>query len=136
MKSCTMSGIKASTAPAPRPCRQRAARWDDRLVDEPAQKPPIKAAMPVSRSTGRRPTAMDSGTSRKLAMPLAIIGSVLSSAVWYSGGPPKEAREGQGVEIDRPAGMVEGYAAEDPGVDTGVLEHEDWQEDADDPLGR
>jgi hypothetical protein len=62
--SCTISGISASTAPAPSPCTARAARCWLRLVDRPAQIPPAQAAAAAKSSTGRRPTAMESGTRR------------------------------------------------------------------------
>jgi len=84
--SWMMSGIKASIAPAPRPWMARAAKCWFREVLSPAQSPPAQAQAPAKSSTGRRPTAMDSGTSRKLAMPFASSGTVASIATMPRGG--------------------------------------------------
>lgn len=84
--SCTIKGIKASTAPAPRPITARPARWLSRLVDNPAHSPPAHASTAVTRSTGRRPMAMDSGTRKYDAIPFVIRGMVISMVTFSSDG--------------------------------------------------
>lgn len=107
MISCTISGISASTAPAPKPWKHRAARWLFKLVEKPAHNPPVHAIRPANSSTGRRPTAMDKGTRMYEAMPLTSSGSEASRATLYSGGPPRPARMDSGLRFTTPGGLRE-----------------------------
>ncbi len=77
--SCMTSGSSASTVAEPRPWMTRAPRCSLRVVLYAARKPPIHENMAVTSSTGRRPMASDSGTSRKLAAQLVSDGSDDSS---------------------------------------------------------